>query len=254
MRKPAPLLMALSSTLLAATLLVAGMASQPAHAQLRWVEGKHYIALPTTVGYETPPGKLEVLEVFSYGCIACNSALPAMNNLKASLPSDTVMNFLHASFIPQEAWPMFQQAWLTAKALGIAESTHDMMFAAIWETGEIPLLDRASGRVRQPLPTIEDAARFYARHSKVKEAQFLETAKSFAISTQMKRSDELIKGWRIPSTPSLVVNGRYLINNQEVGSWDGITQIVLFLVSQERQRLKMPAPAAKPAARPAGKP
>jgi protein dithiol oxidoreductase (disulfide-forming) len=126
------------------------------------------------------------------------------------------------------------------------------MFAAIWETGEIPLLDRASGRVRQPLPTIVDAARFYARHTKVKEAQFLETAKSFAISTQMKRSDELIKGWRIPSTPSLVVNGRYLINNQEVGSWDGITQIVLFLVSQERQRLKMPAPAAKPAARPAG--
>ena len=47
MRKPAPLLMALLSRLLAATLLVA--CSQPALAQLRWVEGKHYIALPTTV-------------------------------------------------------------------------------------------------------------------------------------------------------------------------------------------------------------
>ena len=51
-----------------------------------------------------------------------------------------------------------------------------------------------------------------------------------------------------------MVNGRYLINNQEVGSWDGITQIVLFLVSQERQRLKMPAPAAKAAAKPAASP
>jgi len=253
MRKPAPL-MALLSPLLSATLLVASFASQPALAQLRWVEGKHYIALPTTVGYETPAGKLEVLEVFSYGCIACNSALPAMNNLKASLPSDTVMNYLHASFIPQEAWPMFQQAWLTAKALGIADSTHDMMFKAIWETSEIPLLDRNTKRLRQPLPTIEDAARFYSRHAKVTEAKFLETARSFAIATQMKRSDELVKGWRIPSTPSLVVNGRYLINNQEVGSWDGITQIVLFLVSQERQRLKMPAPAAKAAAKPAASP
>ena len=250
MRKPAPLLMALLATIL----ITATFASRPAHAQLKWVEGKHYIALPTTVGYETPAGKIEVLEVFSYGCIACNSALPAMNKLKASLPSDTVMNYLHASFIPQEAWPMFQQAWLTAKALGIGESTHDMMFTAIWETSEIPLLDRSTKRVRQPLPTIEDAARFYSRHAKVTEARFLETAKSFAIATQMKRSDELVKGWRIPSTPSLVINGRYLINNQEVGSWDGITEIVLFLVSQERQRLKMPAPAAKAATKPAGSP
>ena len=74
-----------------------------------------------------------------------------MNKLKASLPSDTVMNYLHASFIPQEAWPMFQQAWLTAKALGIAEGTHDMMFAAIWETSEIPLLD-PQHQARAPTP------------------------------------------------------------------------------------------------------
>jgi protein dithiol oxidoreductase (disulfide-forming) len=229
------------------TLLTTLFISQAALAQLRWVEGQHYLVLPATAGYEAPTGKIEVLEVFSYGCIACNSALPAMNKLRASLPADTVMNFLHASFIPAEAWPMFQQAFLTAKALGIAQQTHDMMFVAIWETGEMPLLDRATGRTKLPLPTIEDAARFYSRHSPVKEAQFLETARSFAIATQIRRSDELIKAWRIPSTPSLVVNGRYLVNNQAVGSWDGILQLVQFLVTQERQRLKLPTPAAKPA-------
>lgn len=219
-------------------LLALVVAPQTALAQLRWLEGKHYTTLPTPTPYEAPPGKIEVTEVFSYGCPACNGALPAMNKLKAALPPDAVMNYLHASFVPSEAWPMFQQAYLTAKALGIAASTHDLMFIAIWSSGEIPLTDRATGRIRQPLPTIEDAARFYSRHTQVKEAQFLEMARSFGIAAQIKRADELVKTWRIPSTPSLVVNGRYLVNMQEAGSWDNVTQIVLFLVSQERQRMK----------------
>jgi protein dithiol oxidoreductase (disulfide-forming) len=236
------------------SLLAALFVSQAALAQLRWIDGTHYITLTPGASYEAPPGKIEVTEVFSYGCPACNGALAGMNKLKSMLPSDVVMNYVHASFIPTEDWPMFQQAYITAKALGIAESTHDAMFTAIWKTGEIALADPATGRVKQPLPTIEDAARFYARHSTVKEAQFLEMAKSFGVATKIKRADELVKTWKIPSTPSLVVNGHYLINLQAVGTWDNVYDVVMFLVSQERQRLKMPTPAAKPAAAPATTP
>jgi len=235
-------------TLLTALLLAALAAPQAALAQLRWVEGRHYITLPPNAAYTPPAGKIEVTEVFSYGCIACNQAYKPINKIKAALPADAVMNYVPASFIPAEAWPMFQQAYLTAKALGIAESTHEMMFVAVWDTSEIPLVDRAAGRILQPLPTIEVAARFYSRHTPVKEAAFLEKARSFEIAQQMKRADELVKVWRIPSTPSLVINGRYLINNEAAGSWDGVQQLVLFLVSQERARLKLPLPAAKPAA------
>jgi protein dithiol oxidoreductase (disulfide-forming) len=241
---------ALSLISVLATLFI----SPAALAQLRWVEGTHYTTLAPGASYEAPPGKIEVTEVFSYGCPACNGALPGMNKLKTLLPSDVVMNYLHAAFIPTEAWPMFQQAYITAKELGIAESTHDMMFTAIWKTGEIPLADLATGRIKQPLPTIEDAARFYSRHTAVKEAQFLEMAKSFGVATKIKRADELVKTWKIPSTPSLVVNGRYLVNMQAAGTWDNVAEIVNFLVSQERTRLKMPTPAAKPAAKPAAAP
>jgi len=241
---------ALSFIAVFATLLV----SQAALAQLRWVEGTHYTTIMPTTPYEAPPGKIEVTEVFSYGCPACNGALAGMNKLKTLMPPDVVMNYLHAAFIPTEAWPMFQQAYITAKALGIAESTHDMMFTAIWKTSEIPLADPVTGRIKQPLPTIEDAARFYSRHTAVKEAQFLDMAKSFGVATQIKRADELVRIWKIPSTPSLVVNGHYLINMQAAGTWDNVNELVQFLVSQERTRLKMPTPAAKSAAKPAAAP
>jgi thiol:disulfide interchange protein DsbA len=162
--------------------------------------------------------------------------------LKAQLPSDTVMTYVPASFIPTEAWPMFQRAYLTARSLGIADANHDQFFSAIWETGEVPLVDRASGRIRSPLPTIEEAAAFYAKRSKVTAAEFLAKSRSPQIEEQMRAADAYVKGGKVPSTPSFVVNGRYLLNNQAIGNWDGIRQVVNFLLVQERARLKMPTP------------
>jgi thiol:disulfide interchange protein DsbA len=113
---------------------------------------------------------------------------------------------------------------------------HEKMFAAVWETREVALLD-TSGGVRKPLPTIEEAARFYAKVGKVKEADFLKRAKSPEIDAAVKRADSLVASWRIPGTPSLVVNGRYLVNNDSVSSWNDIRTLVLYLVDQERQRM-----------------
>ncbi len=36
----------------------------------------------------------------------------------------------------------------------------------------------------------------------------------------MKRADALIKPWRVPGTPALVVNGRYLVNNDGMSVHD----------------------------------
>ena len=54
----------------------------------------------------------------------------------------------------------------------------------------------------------------------------------------------------MPSTPAFVVNGRDLVNSTAAGSWDGVRQVINFLVMQERMRLKMPAPAPRSAAKP----
>jgi thiol:disulfide interchange protein DsbA len=230
----------LLSLLLTACVLLTPLAAQ---AQWRWQEGRDYtvISPPISSGV-APAGRIEVTEVFSYGCPACYQARTEVKRLKESLPPDAVLTYVHASFVPSEAWPMFQRAWLTARALGIDEANHDALFVATWETGEFPLLDGSTGRVRRPLPTIEDAAAFYAKRSKVTAAEFLARARSPEIEAQVRAQDEYVRAGRIPGTPSFVVNGRYLVNNQAVGSWEGIRQLVGFLVAQERARLKMPAP------------
>jgi protein dithiol oxidoreductase (disulfide-forming) len=214
-----------------------------AQAQLRWQEGQHYTRIARATA--TAPGKIEVAEVFSYACIHCANARHEMAKLAAGLPRDAVMTYVHASFRPDEAWPMFQRAFYTAQSLGIADAIHDQMFSAVWETGEVALLDRTTRAVRKPLPTIEEAARFYAKFSSVKEPDFLKLANSAEITAQMQRADALIEAWQVGGTPAVVVNGRYQIDNTKVSSWDEFRQLVNFLVSLERTRLKQPA-AAKP--------
>jgi protein dithiol oxidoreductase (disulfide-forming) len=215
-----------------------------AQAQLRWQQGRQYTLIQPAAAVSVPAGKIEVTEVFSYGCIHCFRAKDEVEKLKRALPADAVMTYVHASFIPSEGWPMLQQAFYTAQALGIAEATHQAVFSAIWETGELPLLDlKAGGTIRKPLPSIEAAARFYEKHSTVKAETFLAKARSREIDVAMQRADKLIQDLKVSGTPALVVNGRYQIHMEELNGWDDIRQLVLFLVGQERQRLKLPAPA-----------
>ena len=211
--------------------------AMPALAQLRWREGEQYQLLPTVQRAGAPADKIEVAEVFSYGCPYCYQAKDVMAKLATELPPDAAMFYVHASFQNEsEAWPMFQRAYYTAQKLGIALGTHDAMFKAIWETGEMPLVDKATGKLLQRRPTIEDAAKFHARLGKVKAADFLSVAKSPEIDVQMQRADALIKLWRIPGTPALVVNGRYLIDNRLAHAEQA--QIAKFLIGLERTRLE----------------
>ncbi len=229
-------------------LLIALALPLPALAQLRWVEGRHFTTLPRGVPAENRVGKIEVAEVFSYGCIHCFRFKEEIAKLQAALPADAYMSYVHASFQPAEAWPMYQRAWYTAQAMGIGMANHEKMFDAVWTTREVSLLDPTTGLVRRPLPTIEEAARFYAGAAGVKAADFLKIANSPEINAQVKRADALIESWRVPGTPSLVVNGRYLVNNDSVTNWNDVRAIVLFLVGTERQRLaQVKTLPAKPA-------
>jgi len=209
----------------------AALAQAPAGGTPALVEGKHYTRITPAVPQSTPPGTVEVTEVFSYGCPACFQASGFVAKLKKSLPPKAVMTYVPASWIQAEAWPMFQRAYLTAQAMGIAEKTHDEMFQAIWRTGEIPLTDPATGRIRRPLPTIEDAAKFYAKHAGVKAEDFVATSKSFAVETRIGQAEKLVRAYRAESTPTFVVAGKYKVAT--LGSYDEVIGVVRALVDRE---------------------
>lgn len=214
-----------------------------ARSQGLWEEGRHYLPVGPLDPPDVPAGKIPVTEVFSYACPHCYHALDEVENLKARFAADTVMSYVHAGFNPRAGWPLFQRAFCTAQVLGIAVPNHRRLFSAIWETMEFPYIDRETGTMRQSLPTIADAARFYAMSGAVTVEAFIAAAGSPQVNAAVDRAETLVAGWKVPSTPSFVVGGRYIINSAALESWTQLYQVVDYLVGKERARLRGPATA-----------
>ena len=233
MLKRWPILLVLGAGLLAASACSAdgGTAAAPAR---QWSAGSDYVliepALPTSTG-----DKVEVLEVFSYACPACNQFQPIADKIKKDLPPNAQMAYLPAAFRSDEDWPVFQRAFFAAQALGLVEKTHDAMFDAVWKEGSLKITDPVTHKVVQPMPTIEDVAKFYAKYG-VKADAFVGTANSFAVNAKMKRADAQVKALGVDSTPTIVVNGKYRLNAQSAGGWDKVPALVTYLVGLETKK------------------
>jgi protein dithiol oxidoreductase (disulfide-forming) len=220
----------LFSALAAATLVIG--AYTPAHSATEWKEGVNYFTVQSSEKPAIPPGKVLVTEVFSYACPACNVFVPTMHKLVKTLPPNVVFDYLPAAFNTAEDWPMFQQAYCTAQALGIQDQVHDAMYDAVWKGGDLSVTD-GSGGLKSHLPAIEDAAKFYNQKTGVAVDKFVATSKGMTVDMCIKKDQALMIAYHVDRTPTIVVNGKYSLHVQSAGGIDQLIELVNYLVAKE---------------------
>jgi protein dithiol oxidoreductase (disulfide-forming) len=198
-----------------------------------WTEGVNYFLVTPARPTSLPAGKIEVTEVFSYACPACNIFQPTMRTLKQALPANAVLDYLPAAFNTSEDWPMFQLAYCTAQVLGIDQQTHDAMYDAVWKGGDLSVIDPSTRGLKSRMPTIEDAAKFYNQRAGVPVEKFLATAKSFSVDMKVRTAQDLIMAYRVDRTPTIIVNGKYRLFVESAGGTDQLIELVKFLVAKE---------------------
>lgn len=217
----------------ATVMLLAIVLAPLAQAAQTFTEGTNFEVITpaqrTTVG----AGKVEVLEVFSFGCPACNRYQPIIEALAQNLPANAQLAYLPAAFLPAEDWVVFQRAFFAAQALGIETRTHQGIFDAIWETGELQTIDSDTHRIKSPLPTLQDVAKCYERLTGVKADAFIAAALSPAVDAKMQAADAQITAMRVPATPGIVVNGRYRIIMESLQNQEDLFNLVAYLVAKE---------------------
>jgi len=232
--------------LLAVVLGASALPVPAAPAPPQWVEGTHYTLLdqpqPTTV----PPGKVEVMEIFSYACPFCDKFQPIVHQLQRSLPRYAQMVYLPASFLPAEDWPVFQQAYFAAQSLGIADRTHQAMYDAVWKNGALATVDPATNELKHPAPSLEAIAHYYSQLTGVDPEKFLTAARSFGVATQMRQADAEITAMQVPGTPCIVVDGKYRVEMDSLRTPADIISVVNFLVAKAHSQHRHPA--ARPSA------
>lgn len=183
------------------------------------VAGKDYVVIPNGTPLEPEQGKVVVEEFFNYVCPACNVFEPQFVAWQGQLPSYVKVVLVPATF-RQDFLP-YAYAFYAAKSLGLVDKTHAAVFAAIHRTHTLP----AEGDA----PDEKKIADFYAQYG-VTADEFLKTMHSFGVEVAVRRATDHLKRMRVMSTPSIVIDGRYLVRGQ---TYADMLRIANYLIEQE---------------------
>ena len=181
------------------------------------IEGRYEVLQPPQ---QTETGdRIEVVDVFWYGCPHCYTFLPMLEAYELVKPEYVEIRRLPAIF--RESWAAHARAYYTAMLLGVVEQTHR------------PLFDEIHAR-RNPTDHKEALAAFFERQG-VDRGTFEQTWDSFAVESLVRKSILMQQRYGITGTPSVVVNGKYRITGRLAGSYDNVLQVVMALVERERE-------------------
>lgn len=212
----------LSAALVAASVFgMTAQAAQPIVAAQTIEAGKQYIELSSPVQV-AQPGKIEVVELFWYGCPHCYAFEPTINPWVEKLPAD--VNFVRIPALFGGPWDAHGQLFITLETMGVEHKVHAAVFEAIQKQ-------------RKPLTKPEDMAEFLATQGVDKE-QFLSTFNSFAVKGKMVQYKELAKKYEVTGVPTMVVNGKYRFDLGTSGGPEGTLQVADQLIAKERATAK----------------
>ena len=200
----------ISAALVAASLF--GMTAQAAEAP-----AAPYVELSNPVQVAVP-GKIEVVELFWYGCPHCYAFEPTINPWAEKLPSD--VNFRRIPAMFGGPWDAHGQLFLTLEAMGVEHKVHNAVFEAIQKQGK---------RLTKP----EDMADFVATQG-VDKDKFLATFNSFAIKGQIEAAKKLAVAYGVQGVPTMIVNGKYRFDLGTTGGPEATLNVADQLIAKER--------------------
>ena len=188
------------STLAATLLLVASYPSFSA----KFEAGKHY-----TVVAEKKTSTPELTEYFSYYCPSCRAYEPYLEGFKKVIPEKAKFNKIHVDFMGHtspEIQFMLGKALIVAEKLNVNSEFTTAVFKYLQTDREIISNQK----------DIHDIFVSIGGNGK----KFDQGMKSFSVIGQAKKEkqiqDNLSKNSQLTSVPTMVVNGKYMIDSKSL--------------------------------------
>ena len=182
-------------------------------------EGQDYHRLmpaqPTVDGTD----KIEVAEVFWYGCPHCYSLEEPPNEWVAQLPDDVVFDRMAAPL--GKVWEQHATAFYAAEQLGIEEKLRQDFFNAIHKDG-------------QRLTDKDDIAEFFTDYG-VSKDEALKALDSFGVKSEIQQASAKMRGYKLMGVPDLIVDGRYVVTPDSAGSLENMPKIASALIEKVRE-------------------
>ena len=108
------------------------------------------------------------MEVFSYGCPACNQFNAVAKKIKSSLPAECAVGVPAGIVHSYRSLADVPARVLRGAGAWASRTRRTIHVRSVWRGGELAISDPTTRRLKSPLPSIEDAGKFYARVAGVK--------------------------------------------------------------------------------------
>ena len=180
-------------------------------------EGKHFHRISPAVETDVEAGKVEVLELFWYGCPHCFEFETHLTGWKDTMSEN--ISFVRMPAVLNRGWLAHARAYYALETMGELERIHPLFFEAIHVQGR---------RLRD----VESMTRFLSQHN-VDAEKFKSAYDSLYVETKINRSGQLVKQYGSSSVPTIIINGKYRTSASDAGGYENVLKLVNMLAEQE---------------------
>jgi thiol:disulfide interchange protein DsbA len=197
-----------------------------------FIEGKHYQKMSGDVAenevvkelMSQTPGKVQVLEFFSYGCHWCFKLDPYMEKWRKTEPANIDFQRIPVEFHP--TWGNLTKSYYMLVDLKALDKAHSAFFDAVQT-------ERISN-------TGEDSLKQFFSGTGIPEKDFTNTFNSFDVTRKQKWANAIARAYKITAIPVIIVQGPkgvYMTAVRLAGSEDNVVKVVNELVEMQNKSL-----------------
>lgn len=166
------------------------------------------------------PNKIEVTELFWYGCIHCYQMDPVLNAWVKKLPADVV--FKRVPGLPRPDWAPMAKAYYAMEDLKVLDKLHAPLFDAIHKQKVLNPTNEAA--------TID----WIAKQGGLDKKKVEEAFKSFSMNNKLNRAAAFFRNSGATGVPSLIIDGQYITSSTMAGGNPQALQVADYIITNIR--------------------
>jgi len=192
----------------------------------KFSEGPHYARMVPTQPTVGAPDKIEVAEIFWYGCAGCFAFESFINRWAEQKPANSRFVRIAATWNPLVK--MHAQMYYTKEVLGNngkladPDQFHQAVFLEIHRRGN-------------RLASVNAIQALFEKHG-VSADDFSSTWSSFEVSQKLRLATDLARRYSIQSVPTIVVNGKYRSDASMTEGFPRLLELIDELIVRESVR------------------
>lgn len=165
--------------------------------------------------------KVEVVEMFWYGCHHCYDLEPVIHKWLETKPD--YIEYVRVPAIFRDNWVPLARAWYVIDTLELGDRVHMNLFKAL--------------HVKKMNMNNVGLLRSFFGNEGVSAEQFDKVYNSFSVDSMVRNAARLTRDYKITGVPSVIVNGRYMTSATLAGGHEGLIEQINSLAASEARAM-----------------